>query len=68
VASRELLEEYRHRLSAEEWSLADLRGRGYDWAEIANQLGGTPQARRKQLARAMDRAAREIERRSDDRD
>jgi len=35
--------------------VADLRGQGYEWAEIAAQLGGTAEARRKQLARALDR-------------
>ena len=54
IAGRELLEEYRNRLSDEEWALADLRAQGCDWAEIASQLGGTPQARCKQLARAMN--------------
>jgi RNA polymerase sigma-70 factor (ECF subfamily) len=55
VASRELLEEFRRRLSAEERQLADLRAEGYEWAEIAARLGGTPGARSKQLARALDR-------------
>ena len=41
VASRELLEEFRRRLSEEERQLADLRGQGYEWAEIAAELGGT---------------------------
>jgi RNA polymerase sigma-70 factor (ECF subfamily) len=57
---REVLDAFRGRLSAEERRLADLRSQGHEWAEIAKELGGTPQARRKQLARAIDRAAREI--------
>jgi RNA polymerase sigma factor (sigma-70 family) len=57
VAARELLEAFRERLSTEERALADLRGQGHTWAEIAAELGGTPQARRKQLARAVERAA-----------
>jgi hypothetical protein len=36
-------------------SLADLRGQGHDWAEIALQLGGTPDGRRMQLTRALNR-------------
>jgi RNA polymerase sigma-70 factor (ECF subfamily) len=60
VAGRELLEEFRKRLSAEERRLADMRADGYEWAEIAAHVGGTPQARRKQLARAADRVTSEL--------
>ena len=41
VAGRELLDEYRRRLSDEERMLADLRAEGCEWAEIAGRLGGT---------------------------
>jgi RNA polymerase sigma factor (sigma-70 family) len=61
VAGRELLETFRARLSDDDRQLADLRGQGCDWAEISAKLGGTPQARRKQLARAIDRALRQLE-------
>jgi RNA polymerase sigma-70 factor (ECF subfamily) len=61
VAGRELLEEFRRRLSEDERLMADLRAQGCDWAEIANRLGGTPQARRKQLARAIDRVQQQLE-------
>jgi RNA polymerase sigma factor (sigma-70 family) len=60
VAGRELLGEFRARLTDEERRLADLRAQGREWAEIAAELGGTAQARRKQLARAADRVAREL--------
>jgi len=60
AAGRETLEQFRGRLSAEERRLADLRAQGLAWAEIAQRLGGTPQARRMQLARAADRVAREL--------
>jgi DNA-directed RNA polymerase specialized sigma24 family protein len=60
LAAQELLRECRHRLTAEELRLVDLRTQGHDWAEIAGQLGGTPQARRKQLARATDRVAEQL--------
>jgi RNA polymerase sigma-70 factor (ECF subfamily) len=60
VAGRDLLEELRRRLSGEERELADLRAQGCEWAEIAERLGGTPQARRKQLARAVDRVERQL--------
>jgi RNA polymerase sigma-70 factor (ECF subfamily) len=61
VAGRELLEEYRRRLSVEERWLADLRAQGYEWAEIAARLGGTAEACRKQLARAIDRVEQQLE-------
>jgi hypothetical protein len=60
VIGRELLEVYRGRLSDEERQLADLRTLGHDWSEIARMLGGTPQARRKQLTRAVNRVARQL--------
>jgi RNA polymerase sigma-70 factor (ECF subfamily) len=60
ASGRELLAELRRRLTPEELRLADLRGEGRPWAEIAAALGGTPQARRKQLARALDRVAAQI--------
>src|SRR5260370_26674916 len=41
AAGRELLQQVRERLSKEERRLADLRGQGYDWAEIAAQVGET---------------------------
>jgi RNA polymerase sigma-70 factor (ECF subfamily) len=61
VAGRELLEEFRRRLSDEERQLADLRAQGFEWAEIATRLGGTPAARSKQLARALDRVEQQLE-------
>jgi len=60
LAGKELLKQFRERLSDEERQLADLRGQGSSWAEIAGKLGGTAQARRMQLARAADRVAREL--------
>jgi hypothetical protein len=60
VAGRELLETFRQRLSVEERQLADLRAQGSGWADIAATVGGTAQARRKQLARAVERVAKEL--------
>jgi RNA polymerase sigma factor (sigma-70 family) len=59
-AGRELLQELRRRLTDEERLLADLRGQGCGWAEIAERVGGTPKARCKQLARAVTRVARDL--------
>jgi RNA polymerase sigma-70 factor (ECF subfamily) len=61
VIGRELLDEFRRRLSDEERALADLRADGCEWTEIAARLGGTAEARRKQLARAVDRVEQQLE-------
>jgi RNA polymerase sigma-70 factor (ECF subfamily) len=60
VAARELLEEVQRRLSHEERQLVELRQQGFGWAEIAEQLGGSPDSLRKRLSRATDRVAREL--------
>jgi RNA polymerase sigma-70 factor (ECF subfamily) len=60
ASGRELLAELRRRLTPEELRVADLRAEGRQWAEIAAVLGGTAQARRKQLARALDRVAAQV--------
>jgi RNA polymerase sigma-70 factor (ECF subfamily) len=60
VAGKELLERFRQALNEEERQLADLRAEGLAWADIAARLGGTAQARRMQLARAVERVAREL--------
>jgi RNA polymerase sigma-70 factor (ECF subfamily) len=60
LASAELLHEFRRRLSDEERRLADLRVQGHGWPEVAAELGGTPQARRMQWTRAVERVTREL--------
>jgi RNA polymerase sigma-70 factor (ECF subfamily) len=60
AAGRDVLDRFRARLSEEERRLADLRGQGLAWAEIAGLVGGNPQARRMQLARAANRVAAEL--------
>jgi RNA polymerase sigma-70 factor (ECF subfamily) len=60
IAGRELLAQVRERLSDEERGVADLRGQGHDWAEIARRLGGSPDGRRMQLTRALDRIGQEF--------
>ncbi len=57
VSGQELLKLFREGLSEEERQLVDLRAEGLAWAEIATRLGGTPEARRMQLARAIERMA-----------
>jgi RNA polymerase sigma factor (sigma-70 family) len=56
----DLLEEVRRRLTAEEREMWERRRRGGSWDEIAQDLGGTAVARRKQYSRAMDRVTREL--------
>jgi RNA polymerase sigma-70 factor (ECF subfamily) len=60
VALRELLQEARRRLSAEERRLLELREDGREWSEIAAELGGTPEALRKRFARAVNLVAQEL--------
>jgi RNA polymerase sigma-70 factor (ECF subfamily) len=60
VAGEELLKEFRRRLTAEEAGLADRRALGQEWTAIATELGGSPEARRKQLERAVDRVVKEL--------
>lgn len=60
AASQDLLAEVRNRLTADERALADLRGQGLGWDEIAARVGGNGHARRVQFARAMDRVAAEL--------
>jgi RNA polymerase sigma factor (sigma-70 family) len=60
VIGSELLQEFRSRMTQEEWQLAERRTQGLGWARIASELGGTPEALRKQLARAVDRVSGEL--------
>jgi RNA polymerase sigma-70 factor (ECF subfamily) len=60
VAGQELIREFRKRLSAEERALADERALNREWAQIAADQGGTPEALRKKLSRAVDRVAQEM--------
>jgi RNA polymerase sigma-70 factor (ECF subfamily) len=60
VAGQELLSRFRKGLTDEEKQIADLRNQELPWGEIADRLGGTPQARRMQYTRAVERMAREL--------
>jgi RNA polymerase sigma-70 factor (ECF subfamily) len=60
VATRELREDARRRLSAGELSLLEHREHGREWTEIAAELGSSPEAIRKRLACAIDRVAHEL--------
>jgi RNA polymerase sigma-70 factor (ECF subfamily) len=60
AAGRDLLAEVRKRLSEDERLLADQRAQGREWEAIAAEVGGTAEALRKRLARALDRVSREL--------
>lgn len=66
VAGAELLGAIRARLSAEEQRIADLRVTGRSWAEVAEELGGSADARRVQLQRSVSRVSRELGLEDDD--
>jgi RNA polymerase sigma-70 factor (ECF subfamily) len=54
LAGRELLAAVRDGLPSDERQLAEMRADGLTWIEVAQRTGGTPEARRKQLRRALD--------------
>jgi RNA polymerase sigma-70 factor (ECF subfamily) len=60
VALKELIAVVRDRLSPDEARLLELRDAGVDWAEIAAEMGGSPEALRKRFARARERVQEEI--------
>jgi DNA-directed RNA polymerase specialized sigma24 family protein len=47
-------------MTAEEIGLLERREQGLGWAEIAAELGGTPDGKRVRLARAVARISREL--------
>jgi RNA polymerase sigma-70 factor (ECF subfamily) len=60
VAAREMLQEVRKRLSPDELYLSEQRAQGRDWAQIAAEQGGSPEALRKKLVRAVGRVTQEL--------
>ena len=60
VAGQELLDEFRRRLTDAERQIAERRSAGLNWQEVAAELGGNPDALRKQLARGVERVSREL--------
>lgn len=61
VAAKELWQQVRQRLTVEERALADRRAQGAAWEEIADERGGSAEALRNKLARAIDRVLRLLE-------
>jgi RNA polymerase sigma-70 factor (ECF subfamily) len=60
AVGRELLTRVRAELTAEEQAIADHRAAGRTWDEVARELGGTAEARRKQYERAIDRVVAKL--------
>jgi RNA polymerase sigma factor (sigma-70 family) len=60
VVNRELLEQVRSRLAADELRLMEQRADGQNWNDIAAQSGEHPNAVRMRLTRALDRVAEEL--------
>lgn len=60
VSAREQLQETLRRLSDEERKLLLLRQQGWEWKAIASEVGGSAEALRKQLVRAVGRVAVEL--------
>ena len=57
---RQLLDSIYSRLTADELRISRLRSQGAAWEEVATEMGGTPQGRRMQFSRALDRIALEL--------
>jgi RNA polymerase sigma-70 factor (ECF subfamily) len=60
IIGKDLLERFRELLTEEERRLIDLRNKGRSWSQIALEMGGTSQARRMQLSRAIERASEKL--------
>lgn len=60
AAWRELLEKVRERLSTEERYLAEQRGLGRSWLELAEEQHEKPDALRKRLHRALERVTENL--------
>ena len=60
LANNELLGQIYGRLSPEELQMSQLRSQGASWADVASAMGSTPQSRRMQLSRAIDRISGEL--------
>ena len=60
LANNELVEMIRRQLSEDDLYLVEQRFDGRAWDDLADELGSTPDAIRKRMTRAVDRAAREL--------
>jgi hypothetical protein len=60
IQNRDLLREVLRRLPEEERQLAELRAQGQTWRQISAARGGSAEARRKQLTRALDHVLEQL--------
>jgi RNA polymerase sigma-70 factor (ECF subfamily) len=60
AAAIELVQEAQRRLTPHERELLERRNQGLEWAEIAGELGGSPDGLRVRLARAVARIRRQL--------
>lgn len=60
LAGRELMEEFRRRFSADEWTIVQLRNDGESWKAISENIGRSPDTLRMQFTRAVTRVAQEL--------
>lgn len=60
AAARELVTKIRSRLTAEELIIADRRGDGQSWEQIASDLDESAESLRKRLERALQRVREEL--------
>ena len=61
VSRQELIMRFRKLLTEQERLLLDERARGYTWQELAERLSATPDQLRKQLSRALEKVARQLD-------
>jgi hypothetical protein len=60
ASGNEMIARAKELLGQDERQMAELRAQGQSWDEIAQQMGGTAQARRVQFSRAVDRVSKLI--------
>jgi DNA-directed RNA polymerase specialized sigma24 family protein len=60
AADHDLIDTVRFRLDEEERLIVDLRVQGWEWSEIAGRMGGSAQARRMQLTRAVHQVTKSL--------
>ncbi|MEM6470270.1 MAG: sigma-70 family RNA polymerase sigma factor [Planctomycetota bacterium] len=60
IASKDLAEHIRQKLSAEEFDLVSRRNQGQAWEQISDALGQSAESLRKRLARALQRVRDEM--------
>jgi RNA polymerase sigma factor (sigma-70 family) len=60
ASGNEMIARAKELLGQDERQMAELRAQGQSWDEIAQEMGGTAQARRVQFSRAVDRVSKLI--------